>query len=876
MKKVKMKINPRIIEHLGSDLITSASVAIVELIKNSIDARSKQVNVQFFDSVEYVKRNNKLLLPLDIEIVSLLEREGSALDILLIEDIGIGMNAMQLQEGFLNIGTDIKFKDYENTNLGEKGIGRLAAQRLGKKLILETASKDDIQRRVVVIDWNELVHSDKIDEFEFPYYELPKRGESYTRMWIIDVKRSELINELVQLELFGDNKVTLTDDLRAATSFLISPYDKTVQDIEIVFYNNGIQIESGFDLELLNFAESVNVFKIDKINDKIELNMSLNLTPQFIEKTHRSCIKPVSYFPKYRRDKEEYIRFFTDYRVRYDASLDITISHEELLNKIKEKRKKEYSDVKNQTVLEEYLVKQVDKELIELMAILPIEGRAYNFKQDNAVGKIYVDYVKYLKEKTNPGLEKYSLDDIQKFLSIYNGIKLYRNGYRIGAFGNRDDDWIEMQQYRTSGQQFYRMNQSNTVGYVSINDPMQANIREISSRLDVVQNDVAKIFKEVIIIIFNYYFYDFNRAADDITKSILRDEGLLQDDKKKEVKRRKDENNKLLKENRRLIQEIKKTKEILLSKAVVIGDKVNLSQKVYDKAIETLDSVDTQIQITQEELGKTKEVLDTAEMGLKEIQIEAFNNYKLMANGLITETMTHELHSIISDPNMFNIERDFEVLKEFLYNTNIKLYNDNLLPIKDQSDLLLGKVEDVADLYNFLEKTFIKKNNYDEYACESIGAVVDEIEKKLKKELLKNKITIRQENLGIQWYMPKGVLVHVLYNLFMNSIYWIDIREKRALKENNYYIPNNEIVVEQKTDTNIWVYDSGLGVLKKMEYILFEALHSGKENDGRGMGLYIVKKLLKSFNADIELLEETNEWGNRYIFSIIVPKDCVR
>lgn len=876
MKKVKMKVNPRIIEHLGSDLITSASVAVVELIKNSIDAHSKRVNVQFFDGVEDVKRNNKLLVPLDGDITLLLDEESSAASVLLIEDIGIGMNAMQLQEGFLNIGTDIKYKDTENTNLGEKGIGRLAAQRLGKKLILETASSDDVQRKVIVIDWNALVNSEKIDEFEFPYYELPKMAEAYTRMWIIDVKKSELINEPLQLELFDSNKVTLTDELRAATSFLISPYDKTVQDIEITFYNNGIQIESGFDLELLNFAESVNVFEIHNLNEKIELNMSLNLTPQFIEKTHRSCIKPVSYFPKYRREKEEYIRFFDSYKDRYDASLNITISHEELVNKIKEKRKKEYSDIKNQAALEEFLVKQVEKELTGLMAILPIEGRAYNFKQDNSVGKIYVDYVKYLKGEIHPSVKKYSLDDIQKFLSLYNGIKLYRNGYRIGALGNRDDDWIEMQQYRTSGQQFYRMNQSNTVGYVSINDPTQTNIREISSRLDVVQNDVAKIFKEVIIIIFNYYFYDFNRAADDITKSVLRDEGLLQDDAKKEVKRRKDENNKLLKENQRLLKEIKKTKEILLSKAVVIGDEVNISQKVYDKAIETLDSVDTQIQITQEELGKTKEVLDTAEAGLKEIQIEAFNNYKLMANGLITETMTHELHSIINDPNMYNIESDFEVLKEFLYDTNIKLYNDNLLPIKDQSDLLLGKVEDVADLYNFLEKTFIKKNNYDEYACESVGDVVGEIERKLKKELSKNKITIRQENLKVLWYMPKGVLLHVLYNLFTNSIYWIDIREKRALKEKNYYIPNNEIVVEQKTDTNIWVYDSGLGVLKKMEYILFEALQSGKENDGRGMGLYIVKKLLKSFNADIELLEETNEWGNRYIFSITVPRDCVR
>lgn len=876
MNKVKMKVNPRIIEHLGSDLITSASVAVVELIKNSIDAHSKRVNVQFFDGIEQLKKNNKMLVPLDDNIVFLLNERGSASNILLIEDMGIGMNAVQLQEGFLNIGTDIKYKDCENTNLGEKGIGRLAAQCLGKKLILETASSDDKQRKVIFIDWNALINSDKIDEFEIPYYELPKIAEAYTRMWIIDAKKDELINEPLQLDLFDDNNVTLSDDLRVATSFLISPYDKAVRNIEIAFYNNGVQIESGFDSELLNFAESVNAFEINNMNGRIELNMSLNLTPQFIEKTHRSCIKPVSYFPKYRRKKEEYIQFFDRYKERYESSLNITISYEELVNKIKEKRKKEYSDIKNQDALEKFLVKQVEKELDELMAILPIEGRAYNFKQDNAIGKIYVDYAKYLKSETHPNLEKYSLDDIQKFLSLYNGIKLYRNGYRIGALGNRDDDWIEMQQYRTSGQQFYRMNQSNTVGYVSINDPMQTNIREISSRLDVVQNDVAKIFKEVIITIFNYYFYDFNRAADDITKSILRDEGLLQDDAKKEVKRRKDENNKLLRENQRLLKEIKKTKEILLSKAVVIGDEVNISQRVYEKAIETLDSVDTQIKITQDELGKTKEVLDTAEAGLKEIQIEAFNNYKLMANGLITETMTHELHSIVNDPNMYNIESNFEVLKEFLYDTNVKLYNDNLLPIKDQSDLLLGKVEDVADLYNFLEKTFIKKNNYDEYACENVGDVVGEIERKLKKELSKNKITIIQKNLKTLWYMPKGVLLHVLYNLFTNSIYWIDIREKRALKEKNYYIPNNEIVVEQKTDTNIWVYDSGLGVLKKMEYILFDALQSGKENDGRGMGLYIVKKLLKSFNADIELLEETNEWGNRYIFSITVPKDCVR
>lgn len=97
MKTVKMTINPRIIEHLGSDLITSASVAIVELIKNSIDAKSKLVNVQFFDNVESVKKNDKLLVALDGDTISLLEHEDTASEILLIEDVGIGMNEIQLR-----------------------------------------------------------------------------------------------------------------------------------------------------------------------------------------------------------------------------------------------------------------------------------------------------------------------------------------------------------------------------------------------------------------------------------------------------------------------------------------------------------------------------------------------------------------------------------------------------------------------------------------------------------------------------------------------------------------------------------------------------------------------------------------------------------
>lgn len=40
----KIKIEPRVIQHLGQDLITSPEVAVTELLKNSIDAGSEKIN----------------------------------------------------------------------------------------------------------------------------------------------------------------------------------------------------------------------------------------------------------------------------------------------------------------------------------------------------------------------------------------------------------------------------------------------------------------------------------------------------------------------------------------------------------------------------------------------------------------------------------------------------------------------------------------------------------------------------------------------------------------------------------------------------------------------------------------------------------------
>ena len=127
----KIVIDPRVIKHLGRDLITSPEVAIIELIKNSIDAKASHINLRLYNSMP----SNGLIPDCVSDSVP---NKYLASPILVVEDDGCGMTDATIDGGFLKIATDIKSN--EESTLGEKGIGRLAAQRLGTALLVETSS----------------------------------------------------------------------------------------------------------------------------------------------------------------------------------------------------------------------------------------------------------------------------------------------------------------------------------------------------------------------------------------------------------------------------------------------------------------------------------------------------------------------------------------------------------------------------------------------------------------------------------------------------------------------------------------------------------------------------------------------------------------
>ncbi len=233
------KICARTVLELGAELISSDVIAFYELIKNAFDAKSPSgVEISFqiilrrndylkcrqraldsSEDVEQLKKDvEKLLAPSAQSdsrerFLSLIKDANdseallSSLDIayakenkIIISDTGTGMSKQNLIDNYLVIGTasrkrpiDAVLSNPSNTSkdtpyLGEKGIGRLSAMRLGDRLTVETAEEKDSRLNLLEIDWAEFNNIDamldEIDVVPETGDEKPKSDWSGTRLII--------------------------------------------------------------------------------------------------------------------------------------------------------------------------------------------------------------------------------------------------------------------------------------------------------------------------------------------------------------------------------------------------------------------------------------------------------------------------------------------------------------------------------------------------------------------------------------------------------------------------------------------------------------------------------------------------------------------
>lgn len=195
------RVTARTILQLGGELISSDGIAFYELIKNAFDAQSRKVFVDVVvrlpvhavnDAMQQLDRiteadkggdleshvgelKSKLIAatinsPLAEEWSDTLEEAGTVEELrrvidranfIKFRDLGDGMSLQELDDVYLTVGTPKRLLEREAARakgkksviLGEKGIGRLSAMRLGSRLHVKTSTLKDNYWNLLEIDW---------------------------------------------------------------------------------------------------------------------------------------------------------------------------------------------------------------------------------------------------------------------------------------------------------------------------------------------------------------------------------------------------------------------------------------------------------------------------------------------------------------------------------------------------------------------------------------------------------------------------------------------------------------------------------------------------------------------------------------------------
>lgn len=233
---VQFRFRPsaRLQRFLGSELIADPNVAIIEFVKNSYDAGASHVLIQF--SIEKTPTS------------------------LTIADDGVGMNAKQFEANWMHPGfsgkvdkttpraaaasaTPAQAREAARVPVGEKGIGRLAAGRLGEVLDVYTRRAANRPWLHVHFRWEDFDDMNvPLDEVPIAYdYETaPADPPNATGTIVVISDLSQKWEERVRGRAVRGRRRTKLGRLKQDLEFLVRPMSAQRQDFTIALRSDRI------------------------------------------------------------------------------------------------------------------------------------------------------------------------------------------------------------------------------------------------------------------------------------------------------------------------------------------------------------------------------------------------------------------------------------------------------------------------------------------------------------------------------------------------------------------------------------------------------------------------------------------------------------
>ncbi len=796
---MSFKVAARTILELGAELISSDAIALYELVKNSIDAGSDTgVDIEFIITMTYRTYREleeewdaeessihlwreKILEGLEQdapasfkkeiadrleeatqwdEVWDVVEYAYTELSFIRISDVGTGMSLEDLEDAFLTIGTPkrallirdaiARRETKPNTKpqpapLGEKGVGRLSAMRLGDTLKVRTTTKGESNWNELNIDWSDFREDlgAMLEEIPVEPKKAERKKSSSEHATILKIGRlNSTWAEGLLVKLAGESLARLSD-----------PFDANRTRFQIRIKYNGRSVKFNRYIRKILLKESHARVKGRYIAygpKGPELTLTLSA-------------------PLYDRES------FTD--TFYESDL-LSIS----------------AKVKSNVVAPAALKRVGD-----------FEFDLYWFNR----GRL---------KKPN-GFD--SVAEFRELLDRWLGIMLYRDGYQVLPYGNRGDDWLELdaQALRQKG---FKLNTIQFVGRVAIGRVTNPYLVDQTNREGLRDCDE----KEALLRILRYSiwselynFLEEGKRAQTQPGDPKKDNPKLRITKFQEYRQRAEQNIRRIQparsEDRQLLREVTET------------------------------------------LGNLETMYKDAEGRIEAGSYERERLIDLAGVGLMIESLAHELTRTVEHSASMLDDNEHEGLSP-----SVRAFFRSL----KSSLQSIEKRLKVLDPLSVSARQRRRNLN--------LRRIVDEV-------LLSHEAQFERHNISvitapakaepIDLFGIEGRVIQILENLISNSVYWLKIQKE--LKPS----ASSSITVEliEGPTPGFRFSDSGKGIPVSRRERVFEPFFSTKEERARqGLGLFIARETAEFHGGSMYLDDEAvNASGNLSTFVVELPDD---
>lgn len=224
-------------------MLSDEIVALIELVKNAHDADATLV---------------------EVELENVDTKEGK----IIIRDDGCGMTLEKVLGSWMELGTYDKRRNKVSPRgrrvLGEKGIGRFAADKLAEKLELITKSEEDDKEVCAIFDWSKYDENVYLEEIK---NHIEKREPK-------SIKKHGTILKLTKLRTLWTKR--MIEKLNLGFNRLLSPF-KRLEDFRIALFSNGFP--------MLDVRVREDIFKKAPYQIRAEVSLEGKITCKINEET---------------------------------------------------------------------------------------------------------------------------------------------------------------------------------------------------------------------------------------------------------------------------------------------------------------------------------------------------------------------------------------------------------------------------------------------------------------------------------------------------------------------------------------------------------------------------------------------------------------